>query len=145
MALAQPFIYNAPCKLSSQWFPENERVFATAVGTNANIFGIALGYFFPSIFIDKSDISNLLAAQTHIFWCLLTLSVISTLIAFPVIFTMKDKPPSPPSYSQDSAHQKHGNLMQEFKIITKNKFFMMFATSFMMSIGVFYAFTTVLG
>jgi len=51
-ALASPFIINAPTKITSNWFAENERSFATMVGACANIFGICVGFFLPYLFVD---------------------------------------------------------------------------------------------
>jgi hypothetical protein len=48
--IAQPFLYNAPSKVSVNWFPKKERIFATSLGAYANIFGVAAGCFVPSLF-----------------------------------------------------------------------------------------------
>jgi hypothetical protein len=53
MALGQPFLYNAPGKVTSNWFPTKERPLATMVGTQMNIFGIFVGFLLPAIFVDK--------------------------------------------------------------------------------------------
>jgi MFS family permease len=53
MASAQIFIYNSPAKLTTNWFPENERSMATMVGTSSNIFGVLLGFALPAIFISN--------------------------------------------------------------------------------------------
>ena len=47
IAIGQPFIYNAPTKVSAFWFPEKERVYATTIGANASLLGITIGYLFP--------------------------------------------------------------------------------------------------
>ena len=52
MAIGQPFMYNAPTKLTSNWFPKNERTLATMVGTQTNVFGVVLGFLFPRVFVD---------------------------------------------------------------------------------------------
>jgi hypothetical protein len=59
MAGAQIFIYNAPAKLASNWFPENERVFATMAGTNTSILGNMLGFLFPRIYLVNYESSEL--------------------------------------------------------------------------------------
>lgn len=50
MTIATPFYINAPAKLATIWFGENERALATAVGVLSNpignIFGLALGPIF---------------------------------------------------------------------------------------------------
>jgi hypothetical protein len=50
LAIAQPYMYNAPSILSANWFPKKERIFATSFGAYANILGVAAGCFIPSIF-----------------------------------------------------------------------------------------------
>ena len=42
---------NAPAKLTTNWFPEEERAFATMVGTNCVISGIVVGFVFPAVFV----------------------------------------------------------------------------------------------
>jgi hypothetical protein len=46
---------NAPAKLTTNWFPEEERAFATMVGTNCIIGGIVVGFAFPAVFVDHFD------------------------------------------------------------------------------------------
>ena len=55
MALAQPFSFNAPTKVTSNWFAEDERAFATMIGANANLLGIMLGFLLPSLFVSPFD------------------------------------------------------------------------------------------
>lgn len=59
MAIGQPFLYNAPAKLSAHWFPDQEKIYSTSFGAYANIFGVAMGCFVPSIFVDEKDKSNI--------------------------------------------------------------------------------------
>ena len=51
LAIAQPFTYNAPAKLSANWFGDRERLYSTSVAVNANTLGIAIGYFVPVLFV----------------------------------------------------------------------------------------------
>ena len=53
MAIGQPFMYNAPAKVTTNWFPYKERAIATMIGTNANMLGVTLGFLLPSLFIDE--------------------------------------------------------------------------------------------
>ena len=78
IALGQPFTYNAPAKLSSDWFKPEHRTTATMIAVNANIVGNLLGFFLPPAFIrpqfDRE--ATLTLAQTNrykqqIFTCLL--------------------------------------------------------------------------
>jgi hypothetical protein len=38
--------------VTTNWFPENERAFATMAGTSSNISGILIGFAVPALFID---------------------------------------------------------------------------------------------
>lgn len=51
MAVAQPFVYNVPAKLSGNWFPPKQRPMATMIAVNFNILGILLGFFIPKIIV----------------------------------------------------------------------------------------------
>jgi len=51
MAIVQPFLYNAPSKLTNDWFGEKEGNLSTMAAVNANIFGCLLGFFIPKMFI----------------------------------------------------------------------------------------------
>ena len=53
MAIGQPFLYNSPALVTTNWFPQNERSVATMVGTQMNVFGVLLGFLLPMIFIDN--------------------------------------------------------------------------------------------
>ena len=97
LAIAQPFIYNAPAKLSANWFGEKERIYATSIGANANLLGVAIGYFVPALFVGDNDTGE--TAKQHVFHLMISVSVLSTLILLPVILTFQDKPPSFPSLS----------------------------------------------
>ena len=52
MGIGQPFLYNAPALVTTNWFPQKERSVATMVGTQMNVFGVLLGFLLPMIFID---------------------------------------------------------------------------------------------
>lgn len=47
MALGQPFMYNAPAKVTSNWFPKNEAALATTIGAQANVFGVLVSFILP--------------------------------------------------------------------------------------------------
>jgi len=51
VAIAQPFIYNAPAKVSANWFPPEQRTAITMIGANASVFGCLLGFLIPGFFI----------------------------------------------------------------------------------------------
>ena len=50
-AIAQPFILNAPAKVSAAWYSEEGRAMATTIASAANPLGVAIGFVFPSFFV----------------------------------------------------------------------------------------------
>ena len=94
MAFGQPFIYNAPTKISANWFPEGERILSTSIGAYANVLGIAIGCFVPSIFFDEKDLSDKDSAKKHSVQMNLLLAIIATVIVVLTLIFLKDKPKS---------------------------------------------------
>lgn len=92
MAIGQPFLYNAPPKISAVWFPEHERLVATSIGAYANIVGVAVGCFVPSLFFSDSDLEHSDEARSHFFSMNLVLAVISTVALVPSIIFIHNKP-----------------------------------------------------
>lgn len=92
MAIGQPFLYNAPTKISANWFPERERIVSTSIAAYANIFGIAFGCFVPSIFFTDADSLNPDDARKHAFEMSITLGCIATAVLIPVLLFVRDKP-----------------------------------------------------
>eukprot|EP00347_Sterkiella_histriomuscorum_P005469 403356498 len=146
LAIAQPFTYNAPAKLSANWFGEKERVYATSFGANASTFGIAAGFFLPSVFIsdDISQSEDFVRQQT--FWLLMTVSIAGSVILLLVIFLLQDKPPTCPTVSQ----QMNSEVMAQFSLkkdcvqLVRNKSFVFTGLASSLMMGFFFAFTTVL-
>ena len=50
-AVFQPFVYNAPAKVTAEWFDKHQSSVATMIGTCANIFGVLVGFLLPKVFI----------------------------------------------------------------------------------------------
>jgi len=50
-AISCPFLYNAPAKVTSNWFAEKERAVATMVGTLSSFVGLSLGFVVPVLII----------------------------------------------------------------------------------------------
>jgi hypothetical protein len=55
LAISQPFLMNAPAKVSANWFGERERVYATSASWVASLLGAASGYFMCSLFVSDAD------------------------------------------------------------------------------------------
>ena len=100
MAIGQPLLYNSPAKVTTNWFPRNERPMATMVGTQMNIFGIFIGFMLPSFFIDSYSSPNQLTDETgpvyrqQMFNMLFAVSMVATVIAILVILTFRERPGS---------------------------------------------------
>lgn len=83
MALAGPFIFNTSAKLSAHWFPRNERVIATSIGTNSCMIGIGIGFIIPSLFMNRNgqQSSEIVTEQILNFSIVIAiLALISTLL-----------------------------------------------------------------
>eukprot|EP00347_Sterkiella_histriomuscorum_P001701 403371011 len=142
LAICQPFLLNAPPKLSGNWFGEKERIYATSIGANANVLGISLGCFLPSIFVQDSDILDPASARYHIFQVMLVTAIISTVVCIPVLFTFQDRPPTPSAYDEVQVVQT--SLKDDMISLVKNKGFMLASLSSGINITYFGAITTVL-
>lgn len=55
LSVAQPFMYNAPAKVTSNWFPLNERSVSTMIGAQANVLGVVLGFLVPKAMITSYE------------------------------------------------------------------------------------------
>ena len=99
MGIGQPFIYNAPAKVSAIWFGQNERVYATMIAANVNLLGISIGYYIPSWFISAEDQNNEESLRKDIFLIMLTLAIFCQALLIIMFFFFKEKPPTAPSMS----------------------------------------------
>ncbi|CDW72822.1 major facilitator superfamily protein [Stylonychia lemnae] len=143
LAIAQPFTFNAPAKISANWFGEKERLYSTSVAVNANTLGVAIGYFIPALFVKDQDEFHQEDAKNHTWQLMMCVAAASTAILIPVALSFKDKPPSPPSYSQVSDMLKvNQSLKKDLASLIKNKGFMLacFANGGVMAFS--YSFTT---
>lgn len=101
MALGQPFLYNAPGKVTSNWFPQKERPLATMIGTQANISGIFLGFLLPGFFVDPYSDATVLTEENKALYkqqilnMLLFVSIFASVVAILVIVTFREKPNEP--------------------------------------------------
>jgi hypothetical protein len=46
---------NACSKISANWFPQKNRIKTTCIATNSFIFGISVGFFIPSLFVNEKE------------------------------------------------------------------------------------------
>ena len=104
LAIANPFTLNAPTKVSANWFGESERVVSTTVGAYANVFGIAFGYFFPSLWVSDMDLTDSTQAKMDIYRLSFYLTIISSVAFILVLLTFRSKPPTPSAFTNMSDH-----------------------------------------
>ena len=72
-AVGQPFLTNAPAKVSGLWYGEKGRVIATTIASVASPIGGAIGFVLPTFFVVNDDVKpeNKESARDHIFYSLL--------------------------------------------------------------------------
>lgn len=102
MALGQPFMLSAPAKLSAVWFGDDERAIATTLGSLAAPIGAVTGFLLPLPLISDSDVGGNISkshSKCVFFRYLLVQNVIITVLGLPIIFLIRNQPPTPPSSS----------------------------------------------
>ena len=126
MALGQPFMLSAPAKLAAVWFGDGEKVLATTLGSLAAPMGAVTGFLLPLPFrmqnAYKSDVG-----EQRFFQYILVQNIIITLLGTPIIFLIKNAPPTPPSKSAQKALKtmKTGQLQSISKLLKDIDFIML--------------------
>lgn len=144
---AQPFFFNAPSRLASNWFPYNERELATVIGAMTNPIGNALGQLFPTILIPVH--ASEAEINTGITSILLIQAVIVILAGAWVYVFFKSDPPTPPSHSAALRSREivrttfydtmHG-LRAKLRLLLCNRQFCYLLTGFGVGIAMFNSF-----
>lgn len=110
MALGQPFMLSAPAKLSALWFAEKEMAISTTLGSLAAPIGAVTGFLLPLPLIGDSDTPDQGATIEHgksvFFRYILVQNIIITVLGLPIIFFIRNQPPTPPSSSAAKALRK---------------------------------------
>lgn len=132
LAVAQPFILNAPGLIAGRWFPENERATANGVGLLANYVGIALGLLLSPI---------LLGAGLSIKGLLNIYGIVAVVVAVIFVLLVKDKPPTPPCAEEDA---ERVDFVEGLKTAFKKKNFLLTVIMFFFMLGVFNTFFTMI-
>ncbi len=105
-----------PSKVSSVWFPVNQRSFATAITTNAQGFGSGFGFLMITYLTEQFGIRTMLYVQAEI---ALFVAILAT-IYFPA------EPPTPPSHS---AEEDRDGFLLSLKKLLFNKNFILLVVS----------------
>jgi hypothetical protein len=91
-------VYNAPPKVTSNWFPERERPYATMVGAGATFLGISIGFMVPTFFVSEFDVTanytqtELDTFRHQVFTMFLWILVWTSAVTFLVLVFFKSKP-----------------------------------------------------
>ena len=119
-AIAQPTFISSPALVSTWWFNDSERSIAITIGGTSNAIGNAIGFFFPTLFVDPNE-SDFEVSRKQVSYSLLTQGIIGVTLALISVFTFIDKPKSPPS--SNAVVSRETNLLGSYyKLITNFEF-----------------------
>lgn len=99
IAIGQPFMLSAPAKLAAVWFGDNERAIATTLGSLAAPIGAVCGFLLPLPLIGEKDGTPDENGRSTFWTYVLVQNIIITVLGLPIIFLIKNEPPTPPSSS----------------------------------------------
>ncbi len=125
-AVGQPFILNSFTKLSSNWFPDNEKTIATGLGTMSLFLGLIVGMFLTPILFVTFGIA----------WVLIIYGFMALTSMILYMIFVKDKPEKPPNATAD---QEKTLMVQGMKDLFKNKNFILLFIAFFIGLGAFNA------
>lgn len=125
-------MYVAPAKIAAVWFGDGERAIATTVGALAMPLGSIGGFILPAILVPDSTSTDP-EGKSVIENYILIQNIVITVMALPILFLIRNKPPTPPSAS--SVSRKMG-LCESMKRVFMNKdcVFVILAFSFCYSL-----------
>jgi MFS family permease len=96
LAIAQPFVINAPTAVAARWFPVKERAMATGLATLAQYIGITVAMIItPMLIVSSSsspDYGNGIGSMLKIY------GLITIAAAVVGLLLLKEKPENPPSH-----------------------------------------------
>ncbi|CAD8061428.1 unnamed protein product [Paramecium sonneborni] len=97
IGIGQIFILAAPAYISDRWFPVHERTVSTCLGSFLNLVGLNFSIFYSSItFEELSEADDIIK---EIDYMNLLYSIMNTVAFIMCLLMIKNKPPSPPSFS----------------------------------------------
>ncbi|EXJ81876.1 hypothetical protein A1O1_07941 [Capronia coronata CBS 617.96] len=134
IGFAQPFVLSSPTSYSNLWFSPAGRTTATAVASLANPFGAALGQLISPFWAESpDDIPNMI----------LYIAIISSVACVPAFF-IPARPPTPPSAGAVMDHMDRTSLRHDLHTLTRSVEFYLISIPFMVYVGFFNAFSTLL-
>ncbi len=130
-AAGQPFVLNSWTKLSTNWFPEQEKTTATGLASISQFFGVIIAMVFP---IDDLGIYITL-------WFYAFIGLVQMII---YLVFIRDKPATPPNaYAVKERSHSFGQGVKE--ILAHNKEFLILFSILFIGYGMFNALTTEIG
>jgi MFS family permease len=130
-ALAQPLFMASPALFATYWFRDSERTIAITIGATSNTIGVAIGIFFPTIFVDDDNFTDKSLARSQIATSLLVQGIIGLGLCLIVLFTFQNKPQIPPSSTAWVEGEKH--LFGTYYTLLKNLEFLKLTLSYTMA------------
>ena len=128
-AFAQPLFVASPALVATYWFSDSERTIAITIGGTFNVIGNALGFFFPTIFVDAHN-DDLDIARKQISNSLLAQGIIGIALMLLAIFTFQNKPKVPPG--PNAVVPRETNLLRSYYSLITNLEFIKLTVSFTM-------------
>ncbi len=129
LAIAQPFILNAYTKLGARWFPIRERGTSTGIATLSQYIGIIIAL----------AVTPFLYRAYQIKGVLLIYGILSLAIALIFMIFIREKPPTPPSLSDQAERYK---VLEGVRHIFKNPNMLILIFVFFIGLGIFNSVTT---
>lgn len=117
----QLFVLSLPAMVSSTWFSEKERTFATACASNASNFGIAVGFLVCPALVNAAEKSQMGALFGH-------QAAICVAVLLAIYFFVDAKPPIPPSVTANT-HNEAVEMIPTLKVLLRNVPFVLLCTA----------------
>jgi len=143
VAFSNPFIVNGATKLSTKWFPDDQRALATSLGSLAGPFGSIIGLALGPFYIYDDDIDNPELGKEHNLSYMIFMGIICTIISLPCLILYREQPLTYPSAIAEKTDldaksgDKSYSQMADLRILGKNKNYYLLSVSFMMLYGVY--------
>ena len=133
-AIAQPFLLNGVSKVATQWFGDNERNVATAIGGLADQVGNLLGLVLAPFFVGTYGEKHMSDAREDIEHYVFISAIIVTFMTVGLLLVYQD-PEFFPSQAAEEQDKTEFNFSNEIKALKSNKNYIWLCLSFSMSYG----------
>jgi MFS family permease len=158
LAMAQLFLLSTPVTLASNWFPNNERVLATAIATVFNSIGqfiafalnlICLGNY-NNFALDNQGEFDIRAAPVPLL--IISQAIFCVLSSALVLLFFRAKPPTPPSKSAELENLQENSIdstdnyswRAELKLLYNNRDYCILFALYAVSMGIAWTWATIL-